>query len=144
MRKDGTFIAIEVDDAVAADAADRGKLAEVCPVDIFAASDGRLEIVEQNIDECVLCRLCLDAVPEGVRGAEALRGRRSALAPSCGAPYSPTASARRSTCATLALHGKTISSSQPASSNSATRAATCSGVTSAPAATFSAKGPVNA
>jgi len=67
MRKDGTFIAVEVDDAVAADAALAAKLAEVCPVDIFAAPDGRLEIVESNLDECVLCRLCLDAVPEGVR-----------------------------------------------------------------------------
>jgi NAD-dependent dihydropyrimidine dehydrogenase PreA subunit len=24
-----------------------------------------VELVEQNIDECVLCRLCLDASPEG-------------------------------------------------------------------------------
>lgn len=67
MRKDATFIAIEVDDRVAADAALAAKLAEVCPVDIFAVADGRVEIVEQNLDECVLCRLCLDAVPEGVR-----------------------------------------------------------------------------
>jgi NAD-dependent dihydropyrimidine dehydrogenase PreA subunit len=67
VRKDGTFIAIEVDSPVASDAALAAKLAEVCPVDIFAAGDGRLEIVEQNIDECVLCRLCLDAVPDGVR-----------------------------------------------------------------------------
>ncbi len=62
MRKDGTFIAIEVDDGVASDAALAAKLAEVCPVDIFAAPDGRVEIVEKNLDECVLCRLCLDAV----------------------------------------------------------------------------------
>ena len=38
------------------------RLTEVCPVDIFAQKpDGGLEIVEQNLDECVLCRLCLDA-----------------------------------------------------------------------------------
>ncbi len=67
MRKDGTFIAVEVDDAVASDATVAAKLAEVCPVDIFAAADGSVEIVEKNLDECVLCRLCLDAVPEGVR-----------------------------------------------------------------------------
>jgi len=66
MRKDGIFIAIEVDDSVAADRAVAGKLAEVCPVDIFAAGDSGVEIIEQNLDECVLCRLCLDAVPEGV------------------------------------------------------------------------------
>ncbi len=62
MRKDGIFIAIEVDDSVAADAAAAAKLAEVCPVDIFAADTDKLEIVEKNLDECVLCRLCLDAV----------------------------------------------------------------------------------
>ncbi len=67
MRKDGIFIAVEVDDAVASDAALAAKLAEVCPVDIFAVEGGALEIVEKNLDECVLCRLCLDAVPEGVR-----------------------------------------------------------------------------
>ncbi len=67
MRRDGIFIAVEVDDSVAADGALAAKLAEVCPVDIFAAADGEVEIVEKNLDECVLCRLCLDAVPNGVR-----------------------------------------------------------------------------
>ena len=66
MRKDGIFIAVEVDDSVAGDAALAAKLTEVCPVDIFATVGGRLELVEKNLDECVLCRLCLDAVPEGV------------------------------------------------------------------------------
>lgn len=66
MRKDGIFIAIEVDDSVAADAAVAAKLAEVCPVDIFADDGGHVELVEKNLDECVLCRLCLDAVPDGV------------------------------------------------------------------------------
>jgi NAD-dependent dihydropyrimidine dehydrogenase PreA subunit len=62
MRKDGIFIAVEVDDSVASNPAVAAKLAEVCPVDIFAvADDGGVEIVEKNLDECVLCRLCLDA-----------------------------------------------------------------------------------
>jgi len=62
----GTFIDVEVDPAVASDPALAAKLAEVCPVDIFAAGDGgALEIVEQNLDECVLCRLCIDAAPAG-------------------------------------------------------------------------------
>ena len=66
MRKDGLFIAVEVDDAAAADTELAKKLTEACPVDIFAqASDGTLELVEQNLDECVLCRLCLDAAPDG-------------------------------------------------------------------------------
>jgi len=66
MRADGTFIAVEVDDQAATDAELARKLAEACPVDIFAqAADGGLEIVEKNLDECVLCRLCLDAAPNG-------------------------------------------------------------------------------
>lgn len=67
MRADGTFIAVEVDDATASDAALAAKLAEACPVDIFATQDGKLEIVEKNLDECVLCRLCMDAVPGAVK-----------------------------------------------------------------------------
>jgi NAD-dependent dihydropyrimidine dehydrogenase PreA subunit len=62
MRKDGIFIAVEVDDSVTDDATVAAKLAEVCPVDIFAATGGKVEIIEKNLDECVLCRLCLDAV----------------------------------------------------------------------------------
>jgi NAD-dependent dihydropyrimidine dehydrogenase PreA subunit len=66
MRKDAIFIAIEVDDQAAADTELARRLTEACPVDIFAQADGGgLEIVEKNIDECVLCRLCLDAAPEG-------------------------------------------------------------------------------
>lgn len=66
MRKDALFIAVEVDDAAAADTALAKKLTEACPVDIYAqAGDGTLELVEKNLDECVLCRLCLDASPEG-------------------------------------------------------------------------------
>jgi NAD-dependent dihydropyrimidine dehydrogenase PreA subunit len=66
MRRDGTFIAVEVDDASAADPQLARKLTEACPVDIYAqAEGGALEIVERNLDECVLCRLCLDAAPAG-------------------------------------------------------------------------------
>ena len=65
MRADAIFIAIEVDDAQAADATLAQRLTEACPVDIFAVKDGHLEIVEGNLDECVLCRLCLDASPQG-------------------------------------------------------------------------------
>jgi NAD-dependent dihydropyrimidine dehydrogenase PreA subunit len=66
MRADGIFIAVEVDDALAADPQAARTLTEACPVDIYAQrADGTLELVESNIDECVLCRLCLDATPEG-------------------------------------------------------------------------------
>jgi len=60
------FIDVEVDAQVAADPALAATLQEVCPVDIYATSEqGTLEIVEENLDECVLCRLCLDAAPPG-------------------------------------------------------------------------------
>ena len=66
MRKDALFIAVEVDEEAAADTELARRLTEACPVDIFAQKpDGSLEIVEGNLDECVLCRLCLDAAPEG-------------------------------------------------------------------------------
>ncbi|MEK6326816.1 MAG: hypothetical protein AABM66_04720 [Actinomycetota bacterium] len=61
----GIFIDVEVDDAVAADRELAAKLEEVCPVDIFKAGDSGLEIVDENLDECVLCELCLDAAPDG-------------------------------------------------------------------------------
>jgi NAD-dependent dihydropyrimidine dehydrogenase PreA subunit len=68
VRKDGTFIAVEVDDAAAADAELARKLTEACPVDIFAQDTaGKLELVGKNLDECVLCRLCLDAVGQSVK-----------------------------------------------------------------------------
>ena len=63
MRSDGTFIGVEVDDSVAGDAELAKKLAEACPVDIYAAGEGGVDIVEENLDECVLCGLCLDASP---------------------------------------------------------------------------------
>jgi NAD-dependent dihydropyrimidine dehydrogenase PreA subunit len=34
-------------------------------VDIFEATDSGVEIVAENVDECVLCELCLDAAPDG-------------------------------------------------------------------------------
>jgi NAD-dependent dihydropyrimidine dehydrogenase PreA subunit len=60
------FIDVEVDAGVAADPVVAVRLAEVCPVDIYARNeDGTLRVVEANLDECVLCRLCIDAAPPG-------------------------------------------------------------------------------
>ncbi len=61
----GTFIAVEVEGSARADAELAKKLEEACPVDIFAAAEGGVRIVEENLDECVLCGLCLDASPPG-------------------------------------------------------------------------------
>jgi NAD-dependent dihydropyrimidine dehydrogenase PreA subunit len=65
MRSDAIFIGIEVDDAVAGDAQLAAKLEEVCPVDIYADTGGRVDIVEGNIDECILCAMCIGAAPQG-------------------------------------------------------------------------------
>ena len=63
------FIRVEVSPAVAGDANLSAKLVEVCPVNIFATdSEGKLQIVEGNLDECTLCELCLQAAPpQGLR-----------------------------------------------------------------------------
>jgi NAD-dependent dihydropyrimidine dehydrogenase PreA subunit len=61
----GTFIDVTVDPTVADDPELARKLAEVCPVDIFAAGTEGLRIVTENLDECVLCELCINAAPAG-------------------------------------------------------------------------------
>lgn len=59
------FIDVEVEDSIREDAAIAAKLEEVCPVDIYRDAGGRVEIVDENLDECVLCRLCIEASPPG-------------------------------------------------------------------------------
>ena len=59
------FIDIEVEDSIKNDAAIAAKLEEVCPVDIYKDAGGTVEIVDENVDECVLCRLCIEASPPG-------------------------------------------------------------------------------
>ena len=66
MRSEAIFIAVEVSEEIAGDATLAAKLAEACPVDIFAVGDGgKVQIVQENLDECVLCGLCLAAAPAG-------------------------------------------------------------------------------
>ncbi|HWE10065.1 MAG TPA: ferredoxin family protein [Solirubrobacteraceae bacterium] len=61
----GTFIDVEVDAGARADPELARKLSEVCPVDIFHAGHTGVELVEGNLDECVLCELCINAAPPG-------------------------------------------------------------------------------
>ena len=61
----GTFIDVEVAGDIRDDAEIAKKLEDACPVDIFTARDGSVDVVEENLDECVLCRLCIDAAPQG-------------------------------------------------------------------------------
>ena len=59
------FIEVSVDEPAASDPALAAKLEEVCPVSIFKAAAAGVEIVDENVDECVLCKLCLEAAPAG-------------------------------------------------------------------------------
>jgi NAD-dependent dihydropyrimidine dehydrogenase PreA subunit len=61
----GVFIDVEVDDSIRGDAELAKTLKDACPVDIYAVGDGGVEIVEENLDECVLCELCTAAAPAG-------------------------------------------------------------------------------
>jgi NAD-dependent dihydropyrimidine dehydrogenase PreA subunit len=62
---EGIFIDVEVSDEIAGDAELAAKLEEVCPVDIYANDDGKVKVVRENLDECVLCNLCVEAAPPG-------------------------------------------------------------------------------
>jgi NAD-dependent dihydropyrimidine dehydrogenase PreA subunit len=61
----GLFIDVELDDSIRGDAELAKKLEEVCPVDIFAAAPTGVELRQEQLDECVLCELCLEAAPAG-------------------------------------------------------------------------------
>jgi NAD-dependent dihydropyrimidine dehydrogenase PreA subunit len=63
--RDKVFIDVEVDASIRDDAAVAAKLQEVCPVDIYKDAGGQVEVVDENVDECVLCKLCLEAAPAG-------------------------------------------------------------------------------
>ncbi len=59
------FIDVAVDEPTASDPALGAKLEEVCPVGIFKGTESGVEVVDANVDECVLCKLCLQAAPGG-------------------------------------------------------------------------------
>lgn len=60
------FIRVDITPEAARDGELARKLVEVCPVNIFAtAPDGSAVVVEENLDECVLCELCVQAAPPG-------------------------------------------------------------------------------
>ncbi|MEX2196670.1 MAG: hypothetical protein WD844_15425 [Thermoleophilaceae bacterium] len=61
----GLFIDVEVADEVRGDAELAKRLEDACPVDIYAAKDGGVEVVDANLDECILCELCVQAAPPG-------------------------------------------------------------------------------
>jgi len=62
---DSVFIDVAIAEPAASDADLAKKLEEVCPVNIFRATDSGAEIVRGQLDECVLCELCVEAAPAG-------------------------------------------------------------------------------
>jgi NAD-dependent dihydropyrimidine dehydrogenase PreA subunit len=62
---DGVFIRVDVAETARGDRELARKLEEACPVDIYSADEGGVRIVDENLDECVLCELCLEAAPPG-------------------------------------------------------------------------------
>lgn len=64
------FIRIDLnDDVVRKTPGLAQKLVEICPVKIFkpGSAENIAAIVEDNVDECTLCELCIQASPDGVR-----------------------------------------------------------------------------
>jgi NAD-dependent dihydropyrimidine dehydrogenase PreA subunit len=64
------FIRVDVDNGIVKKTAGLAKkLVEICPVKIFAPGpeEGTATTVEDNLDECTLCDLCMQASPDGVR-----------------------------------------------------------------------------
>jgi len=61
----GIFIDVELDATAGADPELAKTLTDVCPVDIFTVGETGVELVQDNLDECVLCELCINAAPPG-------------------------------------------------------------------------------
>lgn len=64
------FIRVDVDPGVVRKTPGLAKkLVGVCPVNIFALGreESIVAVVEDNVDECTLCDLCMQASPAGVR-----------------------------------------------------------------------------
>ena len=61
------FIRVDVNMAACAGISQCGGCVRVCPVGIFQKNGDRPAIVEKNLDECILCDLCLQSCkPEAI------------------------------------------------------------------------------
>ncbi len=60
----GIFIQIDVANGRLSPAL-RDKLVSICPVDIFKLVEEQVAVRPEQVDECTLCELCLDAAPAG-------------------------------------------------------------------------------
>ena len=65
MSSKSEFIDVRVDMATCAGIAQCGGCVRVCPVSIFQKIGDQPVIVEKNLDECILCELCLQSCTPG-------------------------------------------------------------------------------
>ncbi len=61
---DGLFIRVDIAESVQGDPELVQRLIEVCPVDIFDRAEGGVATVAENLDECTLCDLCIQAAAD--------------------------------------------------------------------------------
>jgi len=62
------FIRVDIDPSVQEDMQLCQRLVEVCPVDIFeTVGESNVATVEENLDECTLCDLCVQEAPGRVQ-----------------------------------------------------------------------------
>ena len=65
MSSPSEFIAVDVDMAACVGIARCGGCVQVCPVTIFQKNGDKPAVVEKNLDECILCELCLQSCDPG-------------------------------------------------------------------------------
>lgn len=59
------FIKVNVDMTTCVGIAKCGGCVRVCPVSIFQKDGDRPAVVDKNLDECILCELCLQSCKPG-------------------------------------------------------------------------------
>ncbi len=65
----GMFVQIEIDYNKCKNVKNCKICEDVCPVEIFkfekSDNNRKISVVEENIDECIFCNLCLEKCPQG-------------------------------------------------------------------------------
>lgn len=65
MSSKSEFIRVDVDMTACVGIAQCGGCVRVCPVSIFQKKGDQPAIVEKNLDECILCELCIQSCGPG-------------------------------------------------------------------------------
>jgi NAD-dependent dihydropyrimidine dehydrogenase PreA subunit len=65
MESKSEFIDVDINMSTCGGISRCGGCVRVCPVGIFRKDGNRPAVVEKNLDECILCELCLQACEPG-------------------------------------------------------------------------------